>query len=176
MTLQRIISSRLCRGKVWTSTACRGGGRKKKKKKQFTDAGDVSSHGFPHHEERKGKNDKETHPFIDQQSVRYWKLRSPKYCDINTSPLTFRTPRARESLLLAPPICSSYSRIFHGKDQKINTILCHCAAHLPLLHWFSCCKQQVCGTCALLEVHKSEFSFHFNIHLLFITKSCTNLT
>lgn len=40
-------------------------------KKQFRDAGDVSSHGFPHREERKGKNDKETHPFRDQQSARY---------------------------------------------------------------------------------------------------------
>lgn len=36
-----------------------------KKKKQFTDAGDVSSCGFPHYEERKGKNDKKTHSFIN---------------------------------------------------------------------------------------------------------------
>ena len=45
-------------------------GEGQERKKQFTDAGDVSSHGFLHHEEREGKNDKETHPFIDQQSVR----------------------------------------------------------------------------------------------------------
>lgn len=41
------------------------------KKQQFTDAGDVPSRGFPHREERKGKNDQETQPFIDQQSARY---------------------------------------------------------------------------------------------------------
>lgn len=145
-------------------------------KKQFRDAGDVSSHGFPHREERKGKNDKETHPFRDQQSARYWKLSSPKYYNINTSPLTFCTPKVRESLLLAPPICSSYSRILHDKDQKINTILRHGALHLPLLHRFSYCKWWACGICALLEVQKPEFSFHSSIHLSFIAKSCTNLT
>lgn len=122
MTLQRIISSLLCSRKIWASTAWRGG-----KKKQLTDVGDVSSHAVPHHERRKGKNDKKTLPLIDQQSVRYWKLSSPK-AKINTSSPYFCTPIARDNLLLHPnPICSSYSRISHDKDQKINTILCHCA-------------------------------------------------
>lgn len=96
-------------------------------KKQLTDVGDVSSHAVPHHERRKGKNDRKTLPFIDQQSVKYWKLSSPK-AKINTSSPYFCTPIARDNLLLHPnPICSSYSRISHDKDQKINTILCHCA-------------------------------------------------
>lgn len=55
-------------------------------------------------------------------------------------------------------------RISHDKDQKLTpsyaTVLCisyYCSN-------FDTVKAKPCGTCALLEVQKSELSYHSNIH------------
>lgn len=99
----------------------------------------------------------------------------PQHYNINTSLWPSALWGLERALSWAPLICSSYRRVLHDKDQNI-TILCCCALHLPLLLWFSYHKQWACGVCAELKEQKSEFSFHSNMHILFITISCTNLT
>lgn len=95
----------------------------------------------------KEKNDKETHLFIDQRSARYWKLSSPKYYNMNTSPLTFCTPRARKNPFLAPPLCSSYSRILHDKDKNYQPMpLCSASATIALTFYS---VNSGCVVCAL---------------------------